>query len=119
MPKRAARICSAPGCGRLIRGNTRRCPLHETPRPKPKYPRESPHRRGYGRDWQKRRARILKRDPVCRSCFVNASTEVDHILPKRAGGTDSDENLQGLCTPCHSSKTAREDGGFGNRRRSD
>jgi 5-methylcytosine-specific restriction protein A len=27
-------------------------------------------------------------------------------------------NWQGLCHPCHSAKTATEDGGFGNARRS-
>jgi len=31
-------------------------------------------------------------------------------VPLAAGGTDERENLQGLCKPCHSAKTAREDG---------
>jgi 5-methylcytosine-specific restriction protein A len=41
------------------------------------------------------------------------STDVDHIIPREAGGSDDDENLQGLCHACHSRKTAQEDGGFG------
>jgi len=68
--------------------------------------RVSAARRGYGRRWQRLRLVVLKRDPVCRACGREASTDVDHILPKRAGGPDSLENLQGLCGPCHSRKTA-------------
>lgn len=43
-----------------------------------------------------------------------AANEVDHV-----DGNDRDSspsNLQSLCTSCHSRKTARENGGFGNRR---
>jgi 5-methylcytosine-specific restriction protein A len=69
--------------------------------------------RGYGYSWQQRRARIIQRDPVCASCKRAWSTEVDHVQPKAQGGTDDETNLQGLCKPCHSTKTAREDGGFG------
>lgn len=68
--------------------------------------RASAARRGYGRRWQRLRLVVLKRDPVCRACGRAASTDVDHILPKRAGGPDTLENLQGLCGPCHSRKTA-------------
>lgn len=38
---------------------------------------------------------------------------VDHIVPKERGGADELHNLQVLCAPCHSRKTAIEDGGFG------
>jgi 5-methylcytosine-specific restriction protein A len=35
--------------------------------------------------------------------------EIDHVVPIAAGGAEWDRvNLQGLCTPCHSSKTAKE-----------
>ncbi|MCZ6609557.1 MAG: HNH endonuclease signature motif containing protein [Alphaproteobacteria bacterium] len=30
------------------------------------------------------------------------------------GGSDDPSNLQGMCRPCHSRKTATEDGGWGN-----
>ena len=36
------------------------------------------------------------------------ATEVDHIVPKSAGGTDAMDNLQALCKSCHSRKTAKE-----------
>lgn len=40
--------------------------------------------------------------------YVTPATEVDHILPKRLGGSDDDDNLQALCKHHHSSKTVRE-----------
>lgn len=68
--------------------------------------------RGYGAAWRKLRARILKRDPLCVPCRANghvtASTEVDHVKPKAEGGSDADDNLQGICTPCHRAKTAAD-----------
>jgi 5-methylcytosine-specific restriction endonuclease McrA len=37
------------------------------------------------------------------------ATDVDHIVPIAAGGAEFDRaNLQGLCGPHHSSKTAKE-----------
>ncbi len=64
--------------------------------------------RGYPADWEKRRLRILARDPVCRGCFQALSSEVDHILPLERGGSNHDDNLQGLCKTCHSRKTGIE-----------
>ncbi len=41
--------------------------------------------------------------------FANVSAQiVDHIVPKRQGGTDDWNNLQGLCWKCHQTKTARD-----------
>jgi 5-methylcytosine-specific restriction endonuclease McrA len=34
--------------------------------------------------------------------------ELDHIVPLIDGGSHADENLQSLCTPCHTAKTADE-----------
>ncbi|WP_099473330.1 HNH endonuclease signature motif containing protein [Stenotrophomonas maltophilia] len=65
--------------------------------------------------WRRIRAVVLAREPLCRCCAeqgrVRAATEVDHIDGDDANHTDS--NLQPLCRPCHSAKTARENGGFG------
>lgn len=71
-------------------------------------------KRGYGRAWEHTRRQVLQEEPVCKICDRALSQCVDHILPKARGGTDDRENLQGLCLPCHSRKTAEEDGGFGN-----
>ncbi len=69
--------------------------------------------RGYGRLWEKLRAAALARDlHLCQPCKragrVTPATEVDHITPKAQGGTDTLENTQAICGPCHRAKTARE-----------
>jgi len=81
--------------------------------------RGSSAERGYSGDWPTIRTAHLAREPFCRECGAEA-THVDHIVPRRQF-TDQSEanrstNLQSLCPPCHSRKTAREDGGFGNPR---
>jgi 5-methylcytosine-specific restriction protein A len=38
---------------------------------------------------------------------------VDHIVPLAIGGTDTDDNVQSLCDPCHERKTALEDTAHG------
>ena len=64
---------------------------------------------------------FLNEHPLCVLCEkerrVVGATCVDHIIPHR-GDYDlfwNQENWQSLCTKCHSVKTAKEDGGFGNR----
>jgi 5-methylcytosine-specific restriction protein A len=68
--------------------------------------------------WLRLRAHVLNQSPLCVACLAEgrtrAASHVDHI---DADTSNNDlANLQGLCRPCHSAKTAREDGGFGNRR---
>lgn len=68
--------------------------------------------------WLRLRALVLAQSPLCVVCLAEgrtrAASHVDHI---DADTSNNDlTNLQGLCRPCHSAKTAREDGGFGNRR---
>ena len=70
--------------------------------------RGSSHQRGYGWAWQKLRAKIIDRDPVCLVCQMEWSVEVDHIRPKAHGGTDDEDNLQGICHHCHAKKSARD-----------
>ena len=67
--------------------------------------------------WKNLRKLVLARDPICAICQRNASTVADHIIPHKGSWTlfsDLNDNLQGICIPCHDRKTAREDGGFGN-----
>jgi 5-methylcytosine-specific restriction protein A len=67
--------------------------------------------------WRRIRARHLRDEPLCRVCLakgiVTAATDVDHIDGDSTN--DVPGNRQSLCRPCHSSKTARENGGFGNK----
>lgn len=71
------------------------------------------------RQWRKIRQIVLHADPFCVHCRQDGrmvlATNVDHIIPIARGGSATNlENLQGLCDSCHSRKTAREDGAFGN-----
>lgn len=58
------------------------------------------------------RAAVLRCNPLCVVCEgkgrTTAATEVDHIKPLHKGGTDDQDNLQGLCHDCHSDKTRRD-----------
>lgn len=68
------------------------------------------------------RAWYLRRYPFCVECEKEGKTVlaevVDHIESVSQGGDFWDiNNHQGLCASHHNKKTAREDGGFGNKRR--
>lgn len=76
----------------------------------------SRHERGYGREWDKLRKRILTRDKhLCQECKRNGriatGNHVDHIVPKAKGGTDAEDNLRAICKPCHDDKTIEDRGG--------
>jgi len=69
--------------------------------------------RGYDYAWQSRiRPAALIREPLCRFCTeagrTTVATEVDHI----DGDSRNNEpaNLRALCKPCHSARTARDQG---------
>lgn len=91
--------------------------------------REAASRRGYGAKWRRLRSKVMSaialsqgwpyalcQEHLKRNERVKA-TDLDHIISKARGGTDDPDNLQALCHSCHSKKTAREDGGFKNRRK--
>ena len=90
MPISAPRFCSMVGCKALVR-NTNRCDAHKAQvRKQVEANRQSAVERGYGWKWSKARTAYLTEHPLCE------------------------------CSECqagHDAKTAREDGGFGNRRR--
>jgi 5-methylcytosine-specific restriction protein A len=82
-------------------------------------PRETTNERGYTYRWQKAREGWLRNHPLCVHCErdgrVVAASDVDHIIPHK-GDMElfwDNTNWQSLCAPCHSTKTATEDGGFG------
>lgn len=115
MPTAAPHPCGQPGCRAIVRGSAR-CPEHTRKR---EQERGTSHQRGYDARWRKARLTYLRRHPLCRLCEgagrVVPADVVDHVKPHR--GDQSlfwdVENWQPLCTPCHSTKTATEDGGFG------
>ena len=112
MPTLGLRYCLRPGCTR--RTSMTYCEEHQ----RKKYADEDRYRgsskeRGYGARWQRLRKRIMVRDHhACQTCLkvglVTVADEVDHIVPKQFGGTDSPDNLQAICKQCHAMKTARE-----------
>jgi len=124
MPARPKSICRQPGCGRLINapGYCDRHEFHDQERKaKADKRRQSSHQRGYSYQWSQARELFLKAYPICANCErrgrITAATVVDHIIPHR--GDDflfwDESNWQPLCASCHSRKTAKEDGGFGNK----
>lgn len=75
----------------------------------------SRHARGYGHQWTKTRAAILKRDQhLCQMCLskgrITPATEVHHIKPRAQGGTDDHDNLTSACAPCHREADAKAQG---------
>jgi 5-methylcytosine-specific restriction enzyme A len=73
--------------------------------------------------WRIGRLQHLLASPLCVVCAARGrttrATEVDHIRPHRGDRAlfFDRSNWQSLCRSCHSSKTNREDGGFGNQTR--
>ena len=118
MPLRAAKQCGKPGCGALTGASL--CATHAR---EAEAKRRESRANGfkYDRNWRKRRAAWLVERPMCEECrrqgVVRPATDVDHVVALSAGGVDEEGNYQSLCHECHSAKTARDDGGFGLRRR--
>lgn len=114
MPSRPQRACAVPGCAGLTHG--RYCEKHQDLEQAARRAKDqrfdegrgSAAARGYGFRWRKLRLMVLRETPLCQweGCS-EAASEVDHIQPKRLGGTDARDNLQSLCKAHHSMKTAR------------
>lgn len=57
--------------------------------------------------WRKLREIVIRRDAgTCQACGQEGK-HVDHIIPRRLGGTDELSNLQLLCVQCNLSKGGR------------
>jgi 5-methylcytosine-specific restriction protein A len=114
--RRAAKVCSRPGCANLVTGRGSLCVEHERARQRSQFHRRKQAGRitDYGPEWPVVRNEYILNHPFCVVCGGPA-TQVDHITPVSKGGSILDwGNLQSLCHRHHSQKTARHDGGFGN-----
>lgn len=115
MPARAPRI--APCCGRRVPAG-QRCECQKARERERKAAadrnRPSARARGYDKDWEKQRKAFLAVHRFC-GCGARAVV-VDHVQPHKGDAKlfGDQRNWQPMCKPCHSRKTAREDGGFGN-----
>jgi 5-methylcytosine-specific restriction protein A len=119
MPNRAKRGCKQ--CG--IPTDGKYCPAHAgIARLYDKERLKDPIRKLFNTvRWHWVRKAVLARDRICVICKSWAAGEADHLIPARKyiaqNGGDmnrfyDESNLQGLCKPCHSRKTATEDGAF-------
>jgi hypothetical protein len=65
-----------------------------------------------GRRGVEQRKRRLLDHPLCARCLdegrVNLTEQIDHIIPLSVGGTDTDDNVQGLCLEHHILKSATD-----------
>lgn len=113
MPPKIPKACRKQGCRNTTIERSGFCSEHQGEGWRNYKPGQSRHQRGYGSHWDATKPRILRRDKgLCQSCLqrgaITEATCVDHIIPVAHGGGDSWDNLQSLCAPCHSAKTARE-----------
>jgi 5-methylcytosine-specific restriction protein A len=120
MPARPASPCAYDGCPNLSRDGTGRCENH--PRSPKDYGKkkwqasdtETPRIKGSRR--QKLRRILFDKHPLCILCQIHGrvslATQRDHITPLSAGGTEDEDNTQGLCEQCHEAKTYQEKHGY-------
>lgn len=115
MPNVAPHPCAVRSCPNLAEGNERYCIAHQKQfAARQDDERGTASQRGYGARWRKLRMMVLARNPFCADPYhihggqLVLATDVDHVVPKRLGGQDTFENLEGLCHSCHSRKTADE-----------
>lgn len=116
------KLCAYPGCRECIPMGERYCEKHRAKAVQYKERnRASSHQRGYNGAWRRARAAFLMDHPLCEECRregrLTPATVVDHITPHK-GNRElfwNEKNWQALCKSCHDRKTAKEDGGFGNK----
>ena len=72
------------------------------------------HGRIVGRRGVALRKQRIASAPLCIDCLTKGRTTatqvIDHILPLALGGTDTDDNVRGLCHDCHEIRTAEQFG---------
>lgn len=125
MPPSPKRPCAKTGCRNTVQGKDRWCKDHAGEQTK--YQKAQDRRRGtaaqrgYTWRWAQYSKSYRARHPLCVECErqgrVTPAQHVDHI--QAVSGPDDpmfwdESNHTGLCAPCHSRKTAKQDGGFGN-----
>jgi 5-methylcytosine-specific restriction endonuclease McrA len=103
--RRAARICSAPGCPELVQGASR-CPAHLVTQDQ-RRDKDPAQRKFYSSArWKALSKFVRQQEPTCRICSAAQSQQVDH----KDGNwrNNSRENLQAICKPCHLAKSGAE-----------
>jgi len=110
--------CRIPNCSELIPRGESYCKVHAKTISKDRdLRRGSSTSRGYNYRWTKARHMFLNRHPLCELCERPVpATVVDHIIPHKGDQNLfwDETNWQALCETCHNTKTATQDGAFGN-----
>lgn len=124
MPNTPLRPCKKPGCTALIREGAY-CEKHGGLTPRRDYRAENRGRVRCGwydtKRWKRMSKDQLRKQPLCEECLehnqVREAKHADHEVPHKGDAKlfFDTNNLRSLCPSCHSRKTAKEDGGFGNR----
>lgn len=117
-------VCPQPGCPYIVIDGD--CPAgharakRQQAQRRTDAQRPTARQRGYDSAWRKTRAAFLARNPTCIDCGAPA-TDADHSPLSRAElvrrgdpNPNAHHHLEPRCHPCHTSKTNRHDGGFGN-----
>lgn len=106
MPYKAKKPCAYPGCPKLT--TSRYCEEHAKAEAKRynQIDRDPKANKRYGRSWNRIRAAFLSANPLCELCKgqgrLVSATLVHHRRKLTDGGTNDWENLQALCSECHS-----------------
>ena len=77
--------------------------------------RESAHKRGYNKTWQKVRDNKLKDHPYCERCMITGkvrSADLVHHVDRNSRNNES-ENLISMCLTCHQAEHKSEAWGGG------
>jgi 5-methylcytosine-specific restriction endonuclease McrA len=63
-------------------------------------------RKGY---WRRQYRLLKEKGYKCARCGATTDLDIDHIMPRSAGGSSRLENLQFLCRSCHVKKTDEDE----------
>jgi len=124
MPFKPKHPCSYSGCPKIT--SSRFCEKHErsVKKKSQQYDRERDQTEErqwiHSPRWRKASRMFLDEHPLCAECERKGRTTgaylVDHIESHRGDHEKfwNQSNWQSMCGSCHSSKTNKEDGGYGN-----
>ena len=103
---RTAKACAIEGCLEYSRtADSAHCPTHRYPT------RRQAARAGTNAQQRMRRRVQANTTGICAACsqrFPAELIQIDHIRPLHRHGTDTDDNVQPLCKPCHTDKSNDE-----------
>jgi 5-methylcytosine-specific restriction protein A len=106
MPIKPKKPCAYSGCPNLT--HERFCEEHKQVDNQfyNRYQRDRSHTKHYDSKWRKISQTYRQTHPLCEICKCNGrlvpAEIVHHIKPLANGGTNAFDNLQSLCSSCHS-----------------